>query len=116
MHVWKNNTDGQSLPRMGKVASATSRIGCWRYEKERNEIDNAYVLKYAVNESTLSAPAGHLPLEGKAAIREYHHLKKGSEAATRALNPEPNESKVKRSCEEMNPHFFTAPFLLSYFG
>ena len=27
--------------------------------------------------------------------------KKGGEAATRALNPEPNESKVKRSCEEM---------------
>ena len=27
------------------------------------------------------------------------------------LNPELNESKVKRSCEEMNLHFFTAPFL-----
>ena len=26
---------------------------------------------------TLSAPAGHLPLEGKAAMREYHLLKKG---------------------------------------
>ena len=25
---------------------------------------------------TLSAPAGHLPLEGKAAIREYHPLKR----------------------------------------
>ena len=35
--------------------------------------------------------------------------KKGGEAATRTLNPEPNESKVKRGCEEMNPHFFTAP-------
>ena len=32
-------------------------------------------------------PCGHLPLEGKAAIREYHLLKKGGEAATRALNP-----------------------------
>ena len=30
-----------------------------------------------------------LPLEGKAAIREYHLLKKGGEAATSALNPEP---------------------------
>ena len=37
----------------------------------------------------LSAPAGHLPLEGKAAIREYYLLKKGGEAATRALNLEP---------------------------
>ena len=27
MHVWKNNTDGQSLPRVGKVASGASRIG-----------------------------------------------------------------------------------------
>ena len=27
------------------------------------------------------------------------------------LNLEPNESKVKKSCEEMRIHFFTAPFL-----
>ena len=26
-HMWKNNTDGQSLPRVGKVASKASRIG-----------------------------------------------------------------------------------------
>ena len=26
-HMWKNNTDGQSLPRVGKVASTASRIG-----------------------------------------------------------------------------------------
>ena len=71
------------------------------------------------------APAGHLPLEGKAAILEYHLLKKGGEAATSALNleprtlnpqpstlnPEPNESVVKRGCEEMRIHFFTAPFV-----
>ena len=63
---------------------------------------------------TLSAPAGHLPLKGKAAIREYHLLKKGGEAATRTLNSEPNESKVKRGCEEMRIHFFTAPFLVPY--
>ena len=37
----------------------------------------------------LSAPSGHLPLEGKAAIREYHLLKKGGEAATSILNLEP---------------------------
>ena len=30
----------------------------------------------------------------------------------RTLNLEPNESKVKRGCEEMNPHFFTAPFMV----
>ena len=27
MHMWKNNTDGQSLPLEGKVASGASRIG-----------------------------------------------------------------------------------------
>ena len=26
-HMWKTNTDGQSLPRVGKVASEASRIG-----------------------------------------------------------------------------------------
>ena len=36
--------------------------------------------------SALSAPAGHLPLEGKATIREYHLLKKGGKAATSTLN------------------------------
>ncbi len=29
---------------------------------------------------------------------------------SRHLNPEPNEGKVKRGCEEMRIHFFTAPF------
>ena len=38
---------------------------------------------------TLSAPFGNLPLEGKAAIREYHLLKEGGEAATSTLNLEP---------------------------
>ena len=35
---------------------------------------------------------------------------------SRHLNPEPNESKVKRGCEEMGIHFFTAPFLLPGMG
>ena len=42
-HMWKKNNDGQSLPRVGKVASGASRIGFWRYEKERgnaSQIDN----------------------------------------------------------------------------
>ena len=48
-------------------------------------------------------------------IREYHLLKKGGEAATRALNPEPNESKVKRGYEEMRIYFFIAPLAYSDF-
>ena len=34
-HMWKKNNDGQSLPRVGKVASEASRIGDWRDERER---------------------------------------------------------------------------------
>ena len=49
MHMWKKNNDGQSLPRVGKVASKASRIGFWRYEKEREDR-----LKCVVYESTLS--------------------------------------------------------------
>ena len=60
-----------------------------------------------------SAPSGHLlPKEGgrkKGSV--YRHRSIFGEAATRALNPEPNESKEKRGCEEMRTHFFTAPFL-----
>ncbi len=33
----------------------------------------------------------------------------------RALNLEPNESKVKRGCEEMRIYFFTAPLAYSDF-
>ena len=43
-------------------------------------------------------PCGHLPLEGMAAIREYHLLKKGGDAATSTLNLEPwtlNQMKAK---------------------
>ena len=54
--MWKKNNDGQSLPRVGKVASGASRIGFWRYESERGDR-----LKYAVYESTLST-AGAVPL------------------------------------------------------
>ena len=38
----------QSLPRVGKVASKASRIGFWRYEKERGDH-----LRATIHESTL---------------------------------------------------------------
>ena len=50
-NVEKNNTDGQSLPRMGKVASGASRIGYWRDERERGDR-----LKCVVCESTRAPP------------------------------------------------------------
>ena len=48
MHVWKKNNDGQSLPRVGKVASGASRIGFCRYEKERGDR-----LRSTIHKSTL---------------------------------------------------------------
>ena len=33
---------------------------------------------------------------------------------SRHESPEPNESKVKRGCEEMRIHFFTAPFYFAF--
>ena len=58
-------------------------------------------------------PCGAPSPRGEGCDTRIPSSKKGGEAATRALNPEPNESKVKRSCEEMNLHFFTAPFSIS---
>ena len=40
-YVEKKNNDGQSLPRVGKVASGASRIGFQRYEKERGNASQA---------------------------------------------------------------------------
>ena len=54
-----------------------------------NRLLDAHFLAHFHTAGALSASAGHLPLEGKAAIREYHLLKKGGEAATSTLNPEP---------------------------
>ena len=59
--MWKKNNDGQSLPRVGKVASGASRIGFWRYEREWGKR-----LKQAIYESTLStANAVPLPQWGR---------------------------------------------------
>ena len=54
-----------------------------------NRLLDMHFLAHFHTASALSAPAGHLPLEGKAAIREYHLLKKGGEAATSTLNLKP---------------------------
>ena len=44
---------------------------------------------------TLSAPAGHLPLEGKAAIREYHPLKKRHTTLVNLSAPQAPSSRAK---------------------
>ena len=76
-YVEKKNNDGQSLPRVGKVASGASRIGYWQYEREEGDR-----LKCAINESTLStADAVPLPQGGR--------LREGGFAAKKEANPLP---------------------------
>ena len=44
---------------------------------------------------TLSAPAGHLPLEGKAAIREYHLLKRRHTTLVNLSAPQAPSSRAQ---------------------
>ena len=55
--MWKKNNDGQSLPRVGKVASEASRIGFWRDEKERRRSSQVRRLR----EHPSAAPKGSQP-------------------------------------------------------
>ena len=61
-------------------------------------------------------PCGAPSPRGEGCDTRISSSKKGGEAATSPLNLEPNESKVKRSCEEMRIHFFTAPFYCMIFN
>ena len=45
--------------------------------------------------SALSAPAGHLPLEGKAAIREYHPLKRRHTTLVNLSAPQAPSSRAQ---------------------
>ena len=60
----KKNNDGQSLPRVGKVASGASRIGFWRDEKERRRSSQVRRLR-----EYPSAARGPLSPMGKAKRR-----------------------------------------------
>ena len=65
-----------SLPRMGK----RDRVSGTRVLSLAAQMRHAFPILPTVFHTivTLSAPTGHLPLEGKAAIREYHPLKKAA--------------------------------------
>ena len=64
MRVWKKNNDGQSLPRVGKVASKASRIGFWQYEREGDCLKCAIIREYPIHR--YAVPPSPM---GKAAIR-----------------------------------------------
>ena len=57
-------------------------------------------------------PCGAPSPRGEGCDTRIPSSKKRGEAATSTLNLETNKSKVKRSCEKMRIHFFTAPFFI----
>ena len=71
-------------------------IGCFRMQNKCAALSPILPAVFHTM-SALSAPAGHLPLEGKAAIRESHLLKK---AAHRPCEPIHSPSTVIPSAAE----------------
>ena len=97
-HMWKKNNDGQSLPRMGKVASGASRIGFWRYEKERRRSSQVGDIDERGSvSSTPFAKAPYPPLRGppspmgKAKRRRLRRRKRKPTPPRCARQPLPRE-------------------------
>ena len=85
----------QAFPAWGR-GTASAVLGCFRMQNKCAALSP--ILPAVVHTIvTLSAPAGHLPLEGKAAIRESHPLKK---AAHRPCEPIRSPSTVIPSAAE----------------
>ena len=62
----------QAFPAWGR-GTASAALGCFRMQHKCASLSPILpAVFHAI--VTLSAPAGHLPLEGKATIREYHPL------------------------------------------
>ena len=91
-YVEKKNSDGQSLPRVGKVASEASRIGFQRYEREGGDR-----LKCVVYESTLStADAVPLPQWGRQRGGGFAAKKEANPASLRSAAP--SKGRGLRGC------------------
>ena len=79
-YVEKKNTDGQSLSRVGKVASGASRIGFWRYEREgenASQVDD--IREHPIHRCAVPLPQwGRLRYESTA-IPPYCHFERKRE-------------------------------------
>ena len=51
----------KSLPRLGKVASEARRIGCWRYENEREKASQVSEMRTPLPSHSLSSRCGSQP-------------------------------------------------------
>ena len=81
----------QAFPAWGR-GTASAALGCFRMQ---HKCASLFPILPSVFHTivTLSAPAGHLPLEGKAAIRGYH-LPSSKQAAHRPCEPIRSPSTV----------------------
>ena len=87
----------QAFPAWGR-GTASAALGCFRMQ---HKCASLFPILPSVFHTivTLSAPAGHLPLEGKAAIRGYH-LPSSKQAAHRPCEPIRSPSTVIPSAAE----------------
>ena len=78
----------------GKGGPHQRWIGCYR---KQHKCASLFPVLPSVfhTMSALSAPAGHLPLEGKAAIREYHLLKRWHTTLVNLSAPQASSSRAQ---------------------
>ena len=83
----------QAFPAWGK-GTTSAALGCFRMQHKCASLSPILPAVFHTK-SALSAPAGHLPLQGKAAIREYHLLKRRHTALVNLSAPQVPSSRAK---------------------
>ena len=83
----------QAFPAWGR-GTASAALGCFRMQ---HKCASLFPILPSVFHTivTLSAPAGHLPLEGKAAIRGYHPLKRQHTTLVNLSTPQAPSSRAQ---------------------
>ena len=84
----------QAFPALGRE-TASAALGCFRMQNKCASLSPVLpTVFHAI--VTLSAPAGHLPLEGEAAIRDYHpQNRRQSRLTVRSSAPQVPSSRAK---------------------
>ena len=97
--MWENNTDGHSLPRVGKVASGASRIGFQRYERERGNASQVEDKReYPIHRCAVPLPQwGRLRYESIAFLALSERIHAYVEKQYRRTKPSPRGEGGERS-------------------
>ena len=83
----------QAFPALER-GTASAALGCFRMQNKCASLSPVLPTVFHTI-VTLSAPAGHLPLEGKAAIREYHLLKRRHTTLVNLSAPQAPSSRAQ---------------------